>query len=875
MRRINGGKSGRVSSRKKVSDAMLKRIAFKMYHADKRRNITAVIAIALSSMLVIMALSTILSIEAMMRRSRQMGIGTQAEGVYMSTSLYEFEKLKESGHFDAVSFTACLGQYETAVSSGDDNLILYADEEMASWNFNALLKGRWCAADGEIVVDERFVKENGGEIQVGDSVPILLKTWESETEQEAVVSGICSCNDVLEEARIYVSEAFFQENKSGTALQTYCRFENGRYTDEDLGFFLRRISPEAEAAAFVNTAAGDQPDAGYVKLIGALIALTVICAGLMIYTVYHISVVKNVVQYGQLKLIGVTGRQIKAIVRQHALRQYLTGFPAGCLLGAAFGYVFMPFLASCMEIGGACKFTVRPAYFLCAAVLSCIVVYIGIRKPMRILAGTPPIHAAGYTDSGRIKMGRVRGGRFTPGRFARRNIRRRRKNTALVACSLSIAILLFVTTMNMVHSLNLDALLSMLNLFADIEIATEDYLYGLEAGYSEVGFENNYAIPDAVRDELEKIPEDVETVCHYHLAMPVILDGEAAERYCKTVLDSKSYQKNIADDEWLCRVMAGRAMTYRKKGNPILLQENYRFYEYDQIADFEVFEGNLDREKFESGEYVIAVALDGDGNTYYHSGDVVRLYDEFPEAREYSYERDRNGKFPYFESLRTKEYTVLAVAGDSYRNQMAWGNECTSGFEYIFPAQLMESMERKPELFLVTINAPDAAALSRAEPYVKACLEKFSGEEEVSYRSRRTYRAGMEKVGMMIAMFGYGLAFLVGVMALVNFINSSVSGIAERKEEFSTLQAIGMMKRILLKALRLENLYTVLLAAAPGYLIGQFASVAAIEKVSERIPYLQCDVTLLPGILLAAVMGVLSMIYPNRRTDIGERRRRC
>lgn len=126
----------------------------------------------------------------------------------------------------------------------------------------------------------------------------------------------------------------------------------------------------------------------------------------------------------------------------------------------------------------------------------------------------------------------------------------------------------------------------------------------------------------------------------------------------------------------------------------------------------------------------------------------------------------------------------------------------------------------------------------------------------------------------MVSLFGNGLALMVGMMALVNFLNSTVSGIAERMEEFSTLQAIGMMKRLLLKVLRLENVYTVLLAVIPGYLVGHFLSVAAIHKASESLPYLKCHVTLLPGLLLATLVGVLSMVYPNRGTDLGGKRLR-
>ena len=528
-------------------------------------------------------------------------------------------------------------------------------------------------------------------------------------------SGICACNEALDETRIYVSKAFLDKDLSGFGQQAFCRFEKGRYTDEDLKNFLREVNPYADCNAFVNSSAGDRPEPGYLKLIVGLIGLTAVCAALMIYTIYYISMVKNVAQYGQLKLIGVTGRQIRAIIRQHALRQYLAGLPIGCLLGAVFGYALMPLLSSLMGMQGKCAFTVRPMYFMCAAVLSAVVVYFGVRRPMRILGKTPPVHAAGYTGSGKISMGKVRNGRFTPGRFARRNIRRRRKNTALVAFSMSIVVLLFVATMNIVRSLDVDAFLSMFNLFADIEIAADDYLFGLEMGYED----GIIAIPDTIRTELEKIPEDMETVYHYQLQAPVAFYGAAAERYCETVLDGDSYRKNVADDEWINKRMVGAARAYREKKKPfVLMMDYFRFYDYDRIADFEVFEGSLDREKFESGDYVLAVAMDKDGTSLYHAGDVVELADEFPKEEAYRFEQDADGRFPYVDALQKKEYTVMAVVGDAYRNQMAWGDENTTGFEYILPTRLMERFDRTPDLFLVTMDAPDAETLARAEEYV-------------------------------------------------------------------------------------------------------------------------------------------------------------
>lgn len=863
---------------RKVSDRMIKSIASRLYHTDRRRNITAIVAIALSAMMVIVAFSTIMSITALTRRNQQMTFGSQAEGVYMyCPNVYWPELLRNSGYFDDVSYVVYMGTYETNMAQENGNYFLYTDEKTAGWNFNEIMEGRWPQKDGEIAVDEDFIENNGGDVHVGDVIPIKLITAAQEVEQDAVVCGICSANDALDEARVYVSEEFFVRDYSGFRLETYCRFENGKYTGEDLENILNEVlSREYEARGLayqkwepftvINPAAGDKLSAGAAALLGGLISITIICAGLMVYTIYYISGVKSVVQYGQLKLIGVTEKQIRSIVRRHALRQYVTGVPIGCLAGVIFGHVLMPVMAIYAGFGRKQTLMLKPEYFLYAAALSYVVVCFGTSRPMRILSQTPPIHAVGFTDSRKEKIVRVHSAQFTPGRFARKNIRKRRKKTMFVVTSVGIVMLIFVMTMNIIHSLNVDALIEQFNLFADIEIAADQTLRFMDTG----GTGNVEEIPGELCAELEKVSKGLETVCHYNLYAFSFLYDEDAEKYCKIVLDHVGYQEGLAEDGVEREMLIPRAQAYREKGTPIPVQQNYRFYDYDQISEFEVFEGAVDREKYESGEYVLAVAMDGYGDTYYHAGDVVRLYDEFPG--EIDNTRDENGRYTFYDSLHTKEYTVLAVVSDTYQNQMAWGDKHTGGFEYILPTKLMDNFWKQPELFLVTMNAPDVDTLARVEPEVRACLERMGGEDIVSIRSRGTYKEGLERFAMEIGLIGNGLAFLVGVMALVNFLNSTVSGIAERKEEFSTLQAIGMMKRLLLKVLRLENLYTVLWAIVPGFLLGQLVSAAAINKISETIPYFKWNGTVLPGLLLAVVIILIAIIYPNRRTDVGDRR---
>lgn len=868
---------------RKISGRALRHLSSKLYGEDRRRNLTAAAAVAMSAMLVIVALSTILTVSAQMQRQRQMLLGSQAEGIYFATNGMMYHALKNSGYFDDVRLVIKLGTWETDVSKGSINALYYTDEETAGWNFNALEEGRWPSDIDEIVVDRNFVGANGGDIHVGSQIQITIKVLSAETKKAVVVTGICAANDALEENRVYVTETLGREyieaagtSSSGENIDAvgynrnvYCRFEPGKYTSEELKEILAEAIgiSKVNINAVVTPNAGNHLSAGALALVVCLSALVSVCAGLMVYTIYYISAVKNAARYGQLKLLGVTEGQIKKIVFWHALRQYAAGFPAGCILGVVFAYVLMPMVSSFAGLANAVP-VLRISYFLCAAFVSLAVVLLGAQKPMRILAEVPPVHAARIVEAGGKKVKRTQSKYFTDGSFARKNIRRRAKKTVLVAASAAVVLVVFVCTMNVVNSLNVDALMQNFNQFADITIATEDVLGRAIEGNNGLPHLRENWISDNMGNELMEISDGMDVTFHYDLSMVGFLYGEEAEKLCNIVLGD-NYREGIGEGN----VMVNRALEYQNKRTGILVEYQYRFYEYGQVKEFEVYEGSIDREKFESGQYVLAVAQDGEGESLYHAGDTISLYSEYPEDAETEHwERNEDGHYVYFDALPRKDYEVLAVVGDSYRRKMYNGDaHMDASLEFIFPMQSMNEMPQKPGLFMVTMDAGDAETLEHVEPLVAKYLAT-KGETDISYRSRSVYKKKLEQFGMTLALIGDGLAALVGVMFVVSFLNSSVSSIAERREEFATLQAIGMTRRRLIQILKMENLYTVLAAVIPGYLIGQLVSFVAIHLLSSQISYFVWKADLISGILLAAVICGLAMTYPNRRTDIGTAR---
>lgn len=128
-------------------------------------------------------------------------------------------------------------------------------------------------------------------------------------------------------------------------------------------------------------------------------------AGLLIYNVLHISFERNVRQYGLLKTLGTTAKQLKNIVFQQVLRTVLWGSLLGGAAGTLIALAILPALLSKMYLyrfGSAAGMISFHPILLLASVLFCSVVTflsfsLAVRRTVR-LTPMEAVHYMGRTD---------------------------------------------------------------------------------------------------------------------------------------------------------------------------------------------------------------------------------------------------------------------------------------------------------------------------------------------------------------------------------------------------------------------------------------------------------------------------------------------
>ena len=134
--------------------------------------------------------------------------------------------------------------------------------------------------------------------------------------------------------------------------------------------------------------------------------------------------------------------------------------------------------------------------------------------------------------------------------------------------------------------------------------------------------------------------------------------------------------------------------------------------------------------------------------------------------------------------------------------------------------------------------------------------------DEYGYESRRKQEAEFSQFRNMFAFVGSVLSLIVGLVGILNFINSIVTGILSRKRELAVLQAVGMTGRQLKQMLILEGLYesigSILVTVAFTILTAPFAG----NLLGSMFWFLTYQFTISPVLIIAPLFALLGIMIP-------------
>lgn len=447
-----------------------KKLAKNSLKSNKNRNIAAIFAIILTTMLLasLFTIGTNIATALRMQNIRTMGSDGHVAIKYIDDNIYN--ELKNDPSIKKISYGMVI-----ADKIGNPEL---EERQIETWYMDKIglefancvpTVGEIPVAENEILIDTKTLDALGLPHEIGTEVSLKIQRKGNEYQESFILSGYYESDPLLNIGRIFVSEKYKQAHSSelintytadgslaGT-VSNYVMFKNAfdlsgkldslitehgyQWSENIQNQKATNIIEASISPAYQSNGIVDDP----IMLLSfsVAIAFLVFTGYLLIYNIFQISVIQEIHFYGQLKALGTTRRQLRHYISLQATSLSLVGIPLGILLGYLFGCVLAPMVLKGMEVSSDIKVSnhANPIIFIGAIVFSAITVWISTYKPGKAAANVSPMEALRFNDvSGSTKKEKnsTNGGKIY--RMAWSNLWRNRKRTILSVVSMVLGL---------------------------------------------------------------------------------------------------------------------------------------------------------------------------------------------------------------------------------------------------------------------------------------------------------------------------------------------------------------------------------------------------------------------------------------------------
>ena len=478
----------------------IRRLSFKSLWASRKRNIIAICAIALTTLMFTSLFTIMLSVNSSYETYNFRQAGGYSDGNFKDLSREQADKIAAHKGIKASGERIVCGFSSSDVFGKVAAEVSYMDKNCTKWSYATPTTGKEPQKENEIAMDTTALRLLGVEPKLGTNVTITYQagngtdTGIPQTDSFILV-GYWEYDDLMPVHYINVSKAYVDKiNEKCIAagdealdidlnvmLPSKLNIrEQMEKIDTDLGYDWNTRDQENSARIGVNwglTASSVSSDIDF-SLVAAILAffLLIIFTGyLIIYNIFQVSVTGDIRFYGLLKTIGTTPRQLRHIITQEALFLCIIGIPVGLLLGYGIGAVLTPIaLETTSIIGTKAAISSSPIIFIGSAVFAIITVFLSCRKPGKMAAKVSPVEAAKYTEgmTGKKKKRHSRGAKVYQMAFA--NLGRNKKKTILVVVSLTLSVTLLNVLFSLVNGFDMDKYVDR-STCADFIVSSTDY----------------------------------------------------------------------------------------------------------------------------------------------------------------------------------------------------------------------------------------------------------------------------------------------------------------------------------------------------------------------------------------------------------------
>ena len=646
-----------------------------------------------------------------------------------------------------------------------------------------LKEGQLPQKENDIVVSKGILEALGQNGKIGDTITVPYQILKDDgldytKEKDFRICGFLADNESSKEQKQYtslVSEAFLkaeipvEQVKYRFLLQVNGQKGN---TTADYTETIQNIARQfgiSEDDMNINKEylAANYVDPATIPVIVGIMLIVVLAGIITIYSVYYVSMNQRVREFGKLKAIGATKRQLRQIVLREGMGVALFAIPIGLLIGTvAVKVVLLQFVEHAKDsnvlITEAYKVVAKGEvqlyywwiYLLAIAVTLCTV-YLSLMKPMRMAAKVSEIEAMRYQGGSKRQKSSRKGYQFLNiGRLTKRNLAENKKKSTITIVSMAVTgifVMMVATVLSCANPME-SAKSSIVGQYEISPIVESGNKAHPEYEWAEV--QKNNPLNEGLKQQIEE------------------LDGvERVDVFTALKVSGGPFEEKIG--------------TEFINGVP---------EEYAEELKKGITEGNVTYEELKSGDKVI---LDRALLHWYPDikvGDKLKLNIH-----------DGDNTFQ-------KEIEVAAI-----------GEYGTGLTNYNCLIMAKEGAEK------LTINNSSSYFQVIADKDYDEALEAslqaiVDGSGRLQMRTWKNEYDTWENAIQMTRGACYAFIIILAAISIMNLINTMINSVHVRKKELGMMQAIGMSDRQLMKMLQLEGIFytvgTLIISIGVGSLAG-------------------------------------------------------
>ncbi len=574
-----------------------------------------------------------------------------------------------------------------------------------------------------------------------------------------------------------------------------------------------------------------------VNNVGGLSIVVSIVIGIIIFTSvfciknsFDISITEKIKQYGMLKSIGATKKQIKRNVFYEATILGLIGIPLGILCGLIASYILIIisnyFLKDSLAIGLNLKFSFSIISIIIAMILGMITIYLSALKSAKRASKISPIDSIRNSANIKINSKKIRSPKFIKsifgvgGEISYKNLGRNKKKYRTTVISIIVSVFVFIA---------LFSFMSMAFDSVENELKISEYNLSLSAS-------------NVLKDNFSKYVNTtkLDNIENYTILRQIgfSYENKKLNPEYKEFLHIKENNNTNNDSDYI-NIYALGIDEYKKYISELGLN-------YDEVYDKGIMMDYLtvgyqkvDNTKKNRTKMVYKTLR----YTDFKVGDLLSgvLNDDKKYSLEIGYITD---KMPF--GLKNMQDTYIIISDEEY-DKLSTENSDNS-LNIFYKSNNVNKLQ------------DDIDELLKGENYNLNNIE-----ENVKM---------MNNLFVLVGIFLYGFIIVISLIGITNIFNTITTNMELRKGEFAMLKSIGMTTKEFNKMIRLETFFMGMKSLIIGIPIGIILSYIIyyfLQKDSGlpyKLPILAIIISVLAVFILISLIMKYSMNKINKQNTI-------